>query len=239
MHIEITSAGAVIKSKIINAISGVHHGFGVRGVTIKKYLDALGVNEARIFETDQIHGSCVHHLNHDTKDEVLLGDAFITREPGVVCFVRTADCVPILIADSKQRAVAAVHAGWRGTVLDVAGETIRAMGKQFGTNSADCVAAIGPRICGKCYEVGSEVIESLKSLKIGDGWCTCGDCVDLGEANRSLLERAGVHRANISILPHCTFCDWAFASWRRDRREDERQFNFIFSLSPPPPSPVS
>lgn len=227
MQIETTSAGVVVKSQRINAVSGVYHGFGVRGVTIKKYLDALGINEARIFETDQIHGSCVRHLRRDSRDGVLLGDAFITRTPGVVCFVRTADCVPILVADTKQRAVAAVHAGWRGTALDVAGEAIRAMEKQFGTNPADCVAAIGPRICGKCYEVGAEVIESLKNLKIGDGWCACGDCVDLGEANRSLLKLAGVRSSNISIAPHCTSCDPTFASWRRDRREEERQLNFI------------
>ncbi|MBN1283064.1 MAG: laccase domain-containing protein, partial [Proteobacteria bacterium] len=137
---------------------------------------------------------------------------------------RTADCVPILIADPKKNAIAAVHAGWRGTALDVAGESIRGMNRAYGTDPADCVAAIGPCICGPCYEVGREVVERLESLDLGRDWISGDRRVDLGVANRALLLRAGV--AHIDMLDLCTSCDHRFSSWRRDKNEG-RQVNFI------------
>ncbi|MBN1282817.1 MAG: laccase domain-containing protein, partial [Proteobacteria bacterium] len=135
------------------ALSGVEHGFGVGPCEIG---DMVGP-KMRVFRTDQIHGKRVVRLEEVKDDGVIEADAFITNRPGVVCHVRTADCVPILIADPKKNAIAAVHAGWRGTALDVAGESIRGMNRAYGTDPADCVAAIGPCICGPCYEVGREV----------------------------------------------------------------------------------
>lgn len=158
---------------------------------------------------------------------MLEGDAFIADRPGVVCFVRTADCAPILIADAKRPAVAAIHAGWRGTAEDVVGATLREMREAFGTRPSDCIAAVGPRICGGCYEVGAEVIRSLSALALSDGCLPDARHADLGNANRALLLRAGLSPENIALLPHCTACDRTFASWRRDRLESERQFNFI------------
>lgn len=251
VHALSTTAGKLLRCRALDAVPGVVHGFGVRGPDAAAYLDALGVCDRVLVRTNQIHGSCVHYLADDCAadhpspfpsplpplkhrrarrgegKEVLEGDAFITDRPGIVCFVRTADCVPILIADGKRAAAAAIHAGWRGTAEDVVGETLRAMREAFGTDPAGCIAAIGPRICGGCYEVGREVIDALSALALSDGFLPDPRHADLGRANEELLLRAGLDARNISVLPHCTACDRTFASWRRDRIESERQFNFI------------
>lgn len=222
-----TAAGQLLRCPALDAIPGIVHGFGVRGPDAAAYLEALGVVARALVQTDQLHGSAVHSLTLPETGRVIEGDAFITDRPGMVCFVRTADCVPLLIADARRPAVAAIHAGWRGTAEDVAGKTIRAMREAFGTDPADCIAAIGPRICGGCYEVGPEVIQALSALSLSDGCFLDPRHADLGKANHELLLRAGLDSRNISVLPYCTACNSTFASWRRDRSEDERQFNFI------------
>jgi YfiH family protein len=203
------------------------HAFGARGASLLSHLEQLGVKDAYTFETDQVHGSVVHYLMWPRKGKKLSGDAFITDRPGLVCFVRTADCVPVLIADAARPAVAAVHAGWRGTAEDVVGKTIESMAKAFSTRPSDCVAAIGPHICGRHYEVGDEVVAAIEALRIGDGWMTSDRHVDLKVANRELLVRAGVDPSKIDVIDMCTYEEDALASWRRDRDEDDRQFNLI------------
>lgn len=236
----------MLHSKKLAKIDGIIHGFGFRGVSVGEYLDELGIRDRFVFETFQEHGNRVHYLmwparyasfvsrseaGGPKKDIGLNGDAFISDRPGLVCFVRSADCVPILIADARQSAVAAVHAGWRGTAVNVVGETLRAMNEVFGSKPQDCVAAIGPRICRKCYEVGEEVIEAIEKLRIDrNKWCD-GRYIDLGILNLELLQRAGIRSENIDLFPHCTYCDDRFASWRRDGREDERQINFVVVAS--------
>lgn len=217
----------LIFSKKISAIQNVTHGFGLRGITATKYLDELGVKDRFIFETDQVHGNAVHYLMYPKKGPVLDGDAYITDRPGIVCFVRSADCVPILIADKNRPAIAAIHAGWKGSALDIVGTTIKAMNEIFGSEPNDLVAAIGPRICGKCYEVGPEVIDAMNALRLDADWRVSERHIDLGNINRALLERAGVKKNNIEMIDLCTKCDGRFASYRRDRSESERQFNFI------------
>ncbi len=84
------------------------------------------------------------------------GDALLTNVPGVLLAVQTADCVPIVLADKKRRAVAAIHSGWRGTLLRIAAKALGRMRMEFGTSPQDVIAAIGPSIGRCCYEVGSE-----------------------------------------------------------------------------------
>lgn len=227
MHMVETAAGSLLHADVLGAVPGVVHGFGARGIEVANYLDALGVKDRFIVRTNQMHGDVVHYLAWPKKGGVLEGDAFITDRPGMVCFVRTADCVPILIADTERPAIAAIHAGWRGTAKDIVGEAIRALHEVCGTRAEACVAAVGPRICGACYEVGPEVIAAMEALDAGDGWRRDGRRVDLGEANRAMLLRAGLVPSNVAVLPQCTSCDPTFASWRRDRSESERQFNFL------------
>ncbi len=217
----------ILYSSILKSVEGIVHGFSIGHNDLVSLLKARGIQKHFAFETDQVHGKRVHVLTDKRGGTVLHGDAFITDRPGIICHVRTADCVPILIADKRNRAVAAVHAGWRGTSLNVVGKAIEEMKLSFGTDPTDCIAAIGPRICGDCYEVGSDVIFELQKLNIDDEWRSGDSCVDLGKANELLLKKAGVQNKKIDILSHCTCCDPRFTSWRRDRNAKARQINFI------------
>lgn len=214
-------------SSLLKEIPRVRHGFTLRGGAIEAIAGAFDLAGCRYALTDQVHGSEVHALPASAEKGKLLGDAFITAQAAQICHVRTADCVPILIAHRDGRAVAAVHAGWRGTALDVAGETLRQLERRYEVRAADCIAAIGPRICGSCYEVGEEVLQALGELRLTAGWRTGERRVDLGAINAQLLERGGIPSSQIELLPECTYCDARFTSYRRDKSEAERQVNWI------------
>ena len=120
------------------------------------------------------------------------GDALLEDQPGSVVAVKTADCIPILLVDERRRAVAAVHAGWRGTAARIAADAVAAMGERFGTRPEDLHAAIGPGIGACCYEVGPEVAAQFGGQGRGH--------IDLTAANRRQLEEAGVTpRASLCV----------------------------------------
>ena len=130
----------------------------------QKFFGAIGASKMRVVALRQIHSDIVHRV--DSADgfatvESLQGDALITRAPGVLLVVQTADCVPILLADTKNHAVAAIHSGWRGTVRRIAEKTLGRMQMEFGTRPEDVVAALGPGIGRCCYEVGTDVAKEF------------------------------------------------------------------------------
>jgi YfiH family protein len=131
----------------------------------KRFFDALGAGEMQVMTLRQIHTDIVHRVDAAALSgkEAPQADALVTRERGVLLAVQTADCVPILLADPKNRAVAAIHSGWRGTLRRIAEKTVGRMQMEFGTRPADLIAAIGPGIGGCCYEVGSEVAREFDS----------------------------------------------------------------------------
>ena len=162
----------------------------------------------------QIHSAKVMVANHSG----CLGeaDALVTTQAGLTVSVRTADCYPIFLADERKRAVAAVHAGWRGTVAHILDATIKAMQSR----PEDIYAAIGPGIGVCCYQVGPEV-GKLFALEQGGK-------VDLAAANRTQLLATGVPAAQISTLGGCTFCDAVqFHSFRRDKDQLGRMVSWI------------
>lgn len=130
------------------------------------FFRAIDAHKMRIVTLKQIHSDIVHCVSAAKRDNGALApaaDALITREPGVLLVVQTADCVPILLADTKTRAVAAVHSGWRGTLRRIAEKTLGRMQIEFGTRPEDVIAAIGPAIGRCCYEVGSDVAREFHS----------------------------------------------------------------------------
>jgi YfiH family protein len=148
------------------------------------------------------------------------GDALTERTPGAVVAVRTADCIPILLADARNRAVAAVHAGWRGTVAEIAGHAVEAMAREFGTRPEDLRAAIGPGIGVCCYEVGPEVAAHFGAAGRAH--------IDLAEANRRQLAARGIPEAHIYAANLCTACRAEdFHSYRRDKESAGRQYSFV------------
>jgi YfiH family protein len=124
----------------------------------KKFFRAIGADRFRAVTLQQIHSDIAHRVDSPAPTkQPPQGDALFSREPGLLLAVQTADCIPILLADTKQRAVAAIHAGWRGTLRRIAAKTLGRMQMEFGTRPEEVVAALGPGIGRCCYEVGSEV----------------------------------------------------------------------------------
>jgi purine-nucleoside/S-methyl-5'-thioadenosine phosphorylase / adenosine deaminase len=110
----------------------------------------------------QIHSDIPHRVDA-APGEPKQGDALFTRKPGYLLAVQTADCIPILLADTRLRAVAAVHAGWRGTLRRIAAKTLGRMQMEFGTRPEDVIAALGPGIGRCCYEVGEDVAREFNA----------------------------------------------------------------------------
>jgi YfiH family protein len=182
------------------------------------------------------------------------GDAAISNAPDLLLGIQTADCVPILLLDPKKRAVAAVHAGWRGTFQRIVEKTIGRMKMEFQSNPGDLLAAIGPAIGGCCYEVGTEVAAAFHSqftnapdwfveLRTGDEpnplqWLNRfppghqpppkSVRLDLRKANRAQLLLAGLNSQNIFVSELCTACrpDLLF-SYRKQGSESGRMMSVI------------
>lgn len=133
-----------------------------------KFFAVIGAGKMRPVMLRQIHSDIVHRVDavapeNAERAEAPQGDALITRECGVLLVVQTADCIPILLADARHRAVAAVHAGWRGTLRRIAEKTLGRMKMEFGTRPEDVIAALGPGIGQCCYEVGPEVAKEFQA----------------------------------------------------------------------------
>jgi YfiH family protein len=142
--------------------------------------------------------------------------------------VKTADCLPILIADVKRRAVAAVHAGWRGTAGGVVSRTVETLRRRFACRPEDLLVAIGPGIGKCCYEVGPEVAQRFRSLLPELGEIEGGVWLDLAEANRRQLMTAGVRADRIWAARLCTCClPEEFHSHRREPSGRARMWSVI------------
>ena len=182
----------------------------------------------------QIHSAIIHRVER-MPEKMLQGDGLITNVPGVLLTVRTADCVPVLIADGKKRSVGAFHAGWRGTLARIVEKGVGEMRRQIGSDPADLVAAIGPCIHTCCYEVSDdfpdkfraqfeyadslfeEVFDSnslhlkypllfLNQRAPGHGDAASKLHLNLVEANRRQLLDAGLAEKNIWVSDLCTSC---------------------------------
>jgi polyphenol oxidase len=126
----------------------------------QNFLAALKADKMSAIGLRQIHSDIVH-IAHSTDSEpsrdAPKADALITNKPGLLLVVQVADCVPILLADKKHRAIAAIHSGWRGTLQRIAEKALGRMQMEFGTRAQDVIAALGPGIGQCCFEVGPEV----------------------------------------------------------------------------------
>lgn len=177
---------------------------------------SMGVTEDRLLRLRQVHGKAVITVRRGTApppvDEAPEADAFVSDDPGCALAVRGADCVPLLLADRRTGAVAAVHAGWRGTAAGAAAAAVSALWRTFGTRPADLVAAVGPSIGPCCYQVGDELVEAF--LLAGhaparvEAWFAreAGLRLDLWAATRDQLVDAGLDPAQIYLCGLCVAC---------------------------------
>jgi YfiH family protein len=177
----------------------------------------------------QLHSGTLHRL--EAAPPVRLeGDALMTDVPGLLLVVRTADCLPVLLVDGANRAVAAVHCGWRGTQGRILDKAVAAMEAAYGTDPRALVAAVGPCIGPCCYAVGPEVRAAFHDAGFPDDvfYERGGRAfLDLRTANVKLLDSLGVGRDNIVSAGACTRCAPGLLSHRRDKDEKRRMFNFI------------
>lgn len=159
----------------------------------------------------QVHGTMIVNVNSMT-DEVVEADAVITNQRGLWIGVRTADCVPVLLCDVTSGVVAAVHAGWRGTVNHIVAKTVRQMVRDFGCRPEAISAMIGPSISPERFEVGEEVADAF--VNSGREDCVLRNIlgrpltkphVDLWQSNVMDLEEEGIQLDKIDCTPLCTF----------------------------------
>jgi len=179
----------------------------------RKVVEYFGPN-ARFVSALQVHGDRIYAVERQVSmgwerpDERLKADALITRLPGVVLTILTADCVPILLADPVTGAIGAVHAGWKGSALEIVKKTVAQLSERYGSDPKNLYAFIGPAIGGCCYEVGEEVAGAFRHI---EGAVMPGrrgrPMLDLKAVNRRQLLDAGLVEAQIEVSPLCTACE--------------------------------
>ena len=215
------------------------------------FINKLGALDANarpwpLVTVKQIHSAVIHRI-HQPPARTLNGDGLITSEPGILLGIKTADCLPVLIADPERRAIGAFHAGWRGTARRIVEKGVGEMRKHFGSDPAKLLAAIGPGIGCCCYEIGDEVEREFESQFIywrelfedvfdsqtlharypllflnqrapGHGDPALTRHLNLAKANLRQLHDAGVPEENITNLDLCTSCRTdLFFSYRKER----------------------
>lgn len=203
---------------------------------IKQLAEFLNIDPSRVIYPIQSHEDRISFLSDNDIDEgkyakkLINTDALITNCPNLFIGVKTADCVPILLADPKKNIIAAVHSGWRGTALNIVGKTVREI-INLGSSPENIIALIGPSIGMANYPVGMEVVDALKELATGNDWYKNRSnkfCVDLKKVNQELLLKTGVKDENIDVSNHCTFqMSDDYYSARRDGTFTGRMLNGI------------
>lgn len=168
----------------------------------------LDITDDRLLMPHQVHKAEIAVVDEQLDVDLEGYDALMTNVEDVCIGVSTADCIPVLLYDPRQRAVCAVHAGWRGTVMRIVEQSIARMTEVYGTNPADLIAQIGPGIHQESFEVGDEVYQAFEDAGFDmnsisrkyEKWH-----IDLPECNRLQLISAGVPESQVSVSPVCTY----------------------------------
>jgi polyphenol oxidase len=203
------------QDEYLERLEWLDHGFGTREA-------GFWLSDDQHAALDQIHSDIVVKAE-GARGRLRTGDALITDVAGLMVGVRTADCVPILMADERRRVVAAVHAGWRGTLARIAARAVEAMTREYGSRPADLVAAIGPSIGVCCYEVGPDVAGAFSGMFPELAGRREHSHLDLAEANRRILAEVGVPGERVRVAHLCTRCQAEdFHSYRRDGEQAGR-----------------
>lgn len=213
----------MIRAPNFSGLEWLEHGFGLRDSRVCE-----GELPAGIFRVRQVHSARVLEAGRSAAPEGVVpeGDALVSRQPGVLAGVKTADCVPILLVDLHLRAVAAIHAGWRGTAENIAAAAVRDMAERWGSRPGNIRAAIGPSIGVCCYEVGPEVARRFGTWIPEMGSANKPMRLDLPLVNEIQLRETGV--PDVWKSGECTFCrEDRFFSFRREREKAGRMLSFI------------
>lgn len=214
----------IFKDSVIAVFTRKHPGADLDAISAM-----LKIKKEDIFMPMQEHTDTIHILHADRKP--VIADAIITREQGVLLGIQVADCVPILMHESKRGVVSVVHAGWRGTAHALLKKTIRLMIQEFACRPENIQMAMGPSIKWCCYEVDSDVFKAvMKQTGEGDYYKEKEDkhCLDLATANKIQALTLGVSEDNIWISDECTYCyPDKYYSYRYAKKPFGRQGGFI------------
>lgn len=196
--------------------------------------NSIGVNYEDLISVQQVHGDKVKTITLDdlgkgaiNYDDSLKGyDALITNIPKLPLFAFYADCVPIFIVDPVKKAIGIVHSGWKGTLLNISGNVIDNMIKEYKSEPKDLIAIIGPHIQSCCYEVSDEIINLFNSAGYNIGNQIIKNRLDLGLIVKNQLIKKGLK--NIELDNHCTGCDLnLFFSHRKENGQTGRMAGII------------
>lgn len=185
----------------------------------------------------QTHTNCVASISGIPEKEITETDALVTSKTGICLCVQTADCVPVLLFDKEKNVIAAVHAGWRGTVKKIAAVAVGQMEHNYGSLPENIVAAIGPSIGPEIYEVGNEVVDEVrKSFQNAEVVLHKNNSgkfhLNLWEANHQILLENGLQTKNIEILGECSFTqNHRYFSARKEGADTGRMVSGIMLLS--------
>jgi YfiH family protein len=203
-------------SPLLSGQSWLAHSFGT----------ALAIPKSGFLVLHQVHGTKL--VDASEWHPQCAADALATSKPDIRIAVKTADCVPILLADPVRRVVAAVHAGWRGTASAIVMHSVKALEQRYGCRPEHLLAAFGPSIGPCCFEVDPDAGLHFQAIFRERPDLNQRTTIDLREANRRLLIQAGLAPANIASDAPCTCCgDAEFYSWRRDHNTGQRMFSVI------------
>ena len=208
----------MILSQKLAKYKEIKHGF-----TTKDDSTSLKLRGARnLVLANQVHKDNIETVGIQDKNGLIVKtDGLITKDRGIVLGIRTADCVPILFYEPEAKIVAGIHAGWRGSVLGIAGKMIRQI-CQIGGISQNIICAIGPHICEKCYEVPKEREKLFQKKYTQHGF------LDLTAINIDQVLKEGVKDENIEVLPYCTFHqNELFYSYRKSGKECGQNISFL------------
>lgn len=223
----------ILRSVLLEECDEVIHGFACDPEGLDSVKMARGHGLGEILTVNQVHGNSVFFADESEKEaKNVQADSIVTRKKGTGVGVVTADCVPILMYFPDVGCVAAVHAGWRGTLARVAENCVAAVNSRYSGDGGKVLATIGPAIGKCCYEVGGDVASRFAS-SFGDGdWLReKGEgkfLLDLPNLNRALLRAAGV--SEIEVMNVCTSCR-GLPSYRRDGSTAGRMLCFIGTCS--------
>jgi YfiH family protein len=193
---------------------------------LRRVSDAVGSRRQRLFSAYQVHGREVTLVDANSAGRPRC-DVLITRSPSKTLMLRYADCAPVLLADTRQKAIGLVHAGWRGSAVRAAHAAVSALVEAFGSRPGDIVAGIGPAIGPCCYTVGDDVVTAFSDRPS----LLDGGKLDLWEANRQALIEAGVPAAQIEVAGICTQCHAeSFFSHRANGGQPAGRFGAVMRL---------
>jgi hypothetical protein len=239
IHAFCTRQGGVSGGSFASLNVSAREGDGTDQVrqNIERIAAAFGISVSQFLLVCQVHRDGVWVIDgetplpaHEPPPEL---DAVVTDRPGLALCIKTADCVPVFLADPVRQVIGAVHAGWKGTALQIVEKAVKEMVQRFGVRPSDLSAVIGPAIGPCCYEVDTGVYQAMSRHPERDSFFHARSeegkwMLDLSLANRHQLLRSGLLPEHIRTADHCTACHRElFYSHRAQGGNTGRQLNFI------------